>query len=149
MFEHFNFFRDHIICHAAMDRSTQAHLRSRLAMIFQDPYASLNPRWRVEAIVSEPIRAFGLIKGARAISERTGHLLTQVGLSAADGEKYPHEFSGGQRQRICIARALSLKPEFIICDESVSSLDVSIQSQILNLLKDLQDKLDFLWLLWL
>jgi len=121
-------------------------LRRRIAMIFQDPYASLNPRWRVEAIVNEPIRAFGLLKGAGAISERTGQLLTQVGLSAADGEKYPHEFSGGQRQRISIARALASEPDFIVCDEPTSALDVSVQAQILNLMKGLQNTLDLTYL---
>ena len=92
--------------------SRMTRLRRRMAMIFQDPYASLNPRWRVEAIVSEPIRAYGLIKDKQKISRRTGELLTQVGLSPADGEKYPHEFSGGQRQRISIARALASEYRF-------------------------------------
>jgi len=122
------------------------HLRRRIAMIFQDPYASLNPRWRVAAIVSEPIRAFALLKGARAISRRTGELLTQVGLSPADGEKYPHEFSGGQRQRISIARALASEPDFIVCDEPTSALDVSVQAQILNLMRDLQKQFDLSYL---
>ena len=131
---------------AADNRAEIKRLRRRIAMIFQDPYASLNPRWRVEAIVSEPIRAFGLIEGARAISERTGHLLTQVGLSPADGEKYPHEFSGGQRQRISIARALASEPDFIVCDEPTSALDVSVQAQILNLMKGLQNELDLTYL---
>jgi peptide/nickel transport system ATP-binding protein len=117
-----------------------------MAMIFQDPYASLNPRWRVSPIVSEPIRAFGLLKGARTISQRTAELLTQVGLSPADGEKYPHEFSGGQRQRISIARALASEPEFIVCDEPTSALDVSVQAQILNLMKRLQNKFDLTYL---
>jgi peptide/nickel transport system ATP-binding protein len=123
-----------------------AQLRRRMAMIFQDPYASLNPRWRVAAIVSEPIRAFGLLKGVRAISRRTGELLNQVGLSPADGQKYPHEFSGGQRQRISIARALASEPEFIVCDEPTSALDVSVQAQILNLMKGLQKKFDLSYL---
>jgi peptide/nickel transport system ATP-binding protein len=131
---------------AADNRAEIKRLRRRIAMIFQDPYASLNPRWRVEAIVSEPIRAFGLLEGAKAISERTGDLLTQVGLSAADGEKYPHEFSGGQRQRISIARALASEPDFIVCDEPTSALDVSVQAQILNLMKGLQDKLNLTYL---
>lgn len=127
-------------------RAQMALLRRRMAMIFQDPYASLNPRWRVNAIVSEPIRAFGLLKGTQAISRRTGELLTQVGLSPADGEKYPHEFSGGQRQRISIARALASEPDFIVCDEPTSALDVSVQAQILNLMKDLQKKFDLSYL---
>jgi len=113
-------------------------LRRRFQMIFQDPYASLNPRWRVERIVAEPIRSHDLIKGDAAISKRVGELLTDVGLSPLDGEKYPHEFSGGQRQRISIARALSSNPEFLVCDEPTSALDVSVQAQILNLMKDLQ-----------
>jgi len=128
------------------NRSQLEQLRRRMAMIFQDPYASLNPRWRVSAIVSEPIRAFGLLKGARTISQRTEELLTQVGLSPADGEKYPHEFSGGQRQRISIARALASEPDFIVCDEPTSALDVSVQAQILNLMKGLQNKLDLTYL---
>ncbi len=128
------------------DRVQMAQLRRRIAMIFQDPYASLNPRWRVHAIVSEPIRAFGLLKGNRSISQRTGDLLTQVGLSPADGEKYPHEFSGGQRQRISIARALASEPDFIVCDEPTSALDVSVQAQILNLMKKLQGQFDLTYL---
>ncbi len=128
------------------NRTQMEQLRRRMAMIFQDPYASLNPRWRVSAIVSEPIRAFGLLKGARAIAERTNELLIQVGLSAADGEKYPHEFSGGQRQRISIARALASEPEFIVCDEPTSALDVSVQAQILNLMKGLQNQFDLTYL---
>ncbi len=128
------------------NRTQMAQLRRRMAMIFQDPYASLNPRWRVMAIVSEPIRAFGLINGARKISRRTDELLTQVGLSPADGEKYPHEFSGGQRQRISIARALASEPEFIVCDEPTSALDVSVQAQILNLMKGLQNQFDLTYL---
>ena len=128
------------------NRAQMEQLRRRIAMIFQDPYASLNPRWRVAAIVSEPIRAFGLLKGAREIAQRTEQLLTQVGLSAADGEKYPHEFSGGQRQRISIARALASEPEFIVCDEPTSALDVSVQAQILNLMKGLQNEFELTYL---
>jgi len=128
------------------NRAQMEQLRRRMAMIFQDPYASLNPRWRVAAIVSEPIRAFGLLKDNAAISQRTAELLTQVGLSAADGEKYPHEFSGGQRQRISIARALASEPEFIVCDEPTSALDVSVQAQILNLMKGLQKEFDLTYL---
>jgi peptide/nickel transport system ATP-binding protein len=123
-----------------------AALRRRRSMIFQDPYASLNPRWRVREIVAEPLRAFGILTGARALGERVGALLDQVGLAAADGEKYPHEFSGGQRQRISIARALAAAPEFLVCDEPTSALDVSVQAQILNLMKELQARLGLTYL---
>jgi peptide/nickel transport system ATP-binding protein len=115
-------------------------LRRRIQMIFQDPYASLNPRWRVDRIVAEPIRAFRLIEGERAIRDRVGDLLGLVGLHPDDGAKYPHEFSGGQRQRIAIARALASDADFIVCDEPTSALDVSVQAQILNLMRDLQDR---------
>jgi peptide/nickel transport system ATP-binding protein len=124
---------------AAIDsRSDMLTMRRRFQMIFQDPYASLNPRWRVGRIVAEPIVSHGLIKDKAALAKRVGELLTDVGLSPLDAEKYPHEFSGGQRQRISIARALSSKPEFLVCDEPTSALDVSVQAQILNLMKDLQ-----------
>ncbi len=118
-------------------RAERARTRRRLQMIFQDPYASLNPRWRVREIVAEPLKAFGLARGREA-RDRVAELLVQVGLSPEDGAKYPHEFSGGQRQRISIARALSSGPEFLVCDEPTSALDVSVQAQILNLMKDLQ-----------
>ena len=121
-------------------------LRRRIQMIFQDPYASLNPRWRVDRIVAEPIRAFRLIAGERAIRERVGELLVLVGLHPDDGQKYPHEFSGGQRQRIAIARALASEAEFVVCDEPTSALDVSVQAQILNLMRDLQDRLGLTYL---
>jgi peptide/nickel transport system ATP-binding protein len=121
-------------------------LRRRIQMIFQDPYASLNPRWQVERIVAEPIRAFRLIEGEKDIAERVGELLSLVGLHPADGGKYPHEFSGGQRQRIAIARALASNAEFIVCDEPTSALDVSVQAQILNLMRDLQDRLGLTYL---
>jgi peptide/nickel transport system ATP-binding protein len=120
------------------DKSAVAEVRGRMQMIFQDPYASLNPRWRVGGIVAEPIRHKGTLKGRKAIETRVGELLTQVGLSPEDREKYPHEFSGGQRQRISIARALAGDPDFLVCDEPTSALDVSVQAQILNLMKDLQ-----------
>jgi peptide/nickel transport system ATP-binding protein len=119
-------------------RSDMLAMRRRFQMIFQDPYASLNPRWRVRDIVAEPLRSHGLARGERELRARAGELLAQVGLSPSDGEKYPHEFSGGQRQRISIARALSSNPEFLVCDEPTSALDVSVQAQILNLMKDLQ-----------
>jgi peptide/nickel transport system ATP-binding protein len=109
-------------------------------MIFQDPYASLNPRWRVRDIVAEPIVILGL-QEKPSIRKRVSDLLVQVGLSADDGEKYPHEFSGGQRQRISIARALAGEPDLLLCDEPTSALDVSVQAQILNLMTDLQRRL--------
>jgi peptide/nickel transport system ATP-binding protein len=109
-------------------------------MIFQDPYASLNPRWRVSDIVAEPIRHENRRKGRMAISQRVGELLSLVGLSPGDGRKYPHEFSGGQRQRVSIARALAGDPDFLVCDEPTSALDVSVQAQILNLMKRLQQQ---------
>jgi peptide/nickel transport system ATP-binding protein len=123
-------------------RSRPGH--QRIQMIFQDPYASLNPRWTVRDIVAEPLRtaarsgrAMTALSG-QSILARVGELLGQVGLSASDGAKYPHQFSGGQRQRISIARALASEPEFLVCDEPTSALDVSVQAQVLNLMRDLQ-----------
>ena len=113
-------------------------LRRRMQMIFQDPYASLNPRWKVLDIVSEPLLEHGLVSRPAERHQRVGELLQQVGLAAADSEKYPHQFSGGQRQRISIARALATHPDFLVCDEPTSALDVSVQAQVLNLMKDLQ-----------
>jgi peptide/nickel transport system ATP-binding protein len=127
-------------------QSEAAKLRQRMQMIFQDPYASLNPRWRVANIISEPLRAFGIAKTKAELRERVNLMLKGVGLSPDDGEKYPHEFSGGQRQRISIARALSANPDFLICDEPTSALDVSVQAQILNLMKDLQEALGLTYL---
>ena len=127
-------------------RADSAALRRRWQMIFQDPYASLNPRWRVRDIIAEPIRVFGLVKSREEQDDKVGALLLQVGLSPSDGEKYPHEFSGGQRQRISIARALSSNPEFLVCDEPTSALDVSVQAQILNLMKDLQTEFGLTYL---
>jgi peptide/nickel transport system ATP-binding protein len=121
-------------------------VRRRIQMIFQDPFASLNPRWRVDRIIAEPIRAFGVAKDDAEIDQRVSELLQLVRLHPADGRKYPHEFSGGQRQRIAIARALSADPEFIVCDEPTSALDVSVQAQILNLMRDLQDRLGLTYL---
>jgi peptide/nickel transport system ATP-binding protein len=124
----------------------RAKLRRRIQMMFQDPFASLNPRWRVDRIIAEPIRAFGLASDNAQVEHRVGELLRLVRLDPADGRKYPHEFSGGQRQRIAIARALSANPEFIVCDEPTSALDVSVQAQILNLMRDLQDQLGLTYL---
>ena len=128
---------------AAQDRKRK---QPRMQMIFQDPYASLNPRWRVADIVAEPIHVRGFSKNKKEINERVGDLLHQVGLSPADGERFPHEFSGGQRQRISIARALAGEPEFLVCDEPTSALDVSVQAQILNLMKELQNRLGLTYL---
>ncbi len=113
--------------------------RRNMQIIFQDPVGSLNPRMSVGAIVGEPLQVHRIARG-KAVRDRVGDLLERVGLSAGDANRYPHEFSGGQRQRIGIARAIALKPKFIVCDEPVSALDVSIQSQILNLLADLRDE---------
>ncbi|MHA7599455.1 ABC transporter ATP-binding protein [Alicycliphilus sp. T452] len=126
--------------HAAFKGKGARAMRRRIQMIFQDPYASLNPRWRVEDIVAEPLREHGLITEAAALKARVGALLTSVGLSPQDMAKYPHQFSGGQRQRISIARALATEPEFLVCDEPTSALDVSVQAQVLNIMKDLQKK---------
>lgn len=127
-------------------RQSQVPVRRRLQMIFQDPYASLNPRWRVRDIIAEPIRTHRLSSSGRALRRRVDELLEQVLLSPADAEKFPHEFSGGQRQRISIARALSSEPEFLVCDEPTSALDVSVQAQVLNLMKDLQQRLGLTYL---
>jgi peptide/nickel transport system ATP-binding protein len=127
-------------------RSEIERIRKRFQMIFQDPFASLNPRWRVGKIIAEPIVVHGLMTDPAQIRARVDELLRQVGLSPADQEKFPHEFSGGQRQRISIARALSSNPEFLVCDEPTSALDVSVQAQILNLMKDLQRQLGLTYL---
>jgi peptide/nickel transport system ATP-binding protein len=124
--------------HAAFKTPQGRQLRRRIQMIFQDPYASLNPRWRVEDIVAEPLIEHDLLSGEAGLRTRVEELLRSVGLAAADRVKYPHQFSGGQRQRISIARALATSPEFLVCDEPTSALDVSVQAQVLNLMKDLQ-----------
>ena len=124
--------------HAAFKTPQGRQLRRRIQMIFQDPYASLNPRWKVEDIVAEPLREHGIETAPQALRERVDGLLQSVGLSPLDRVKYPHQFSGGQRQRISIARALATQPDFLVCDEPTSALDVSVQAQVLNIMKDLQ-----------
>jgi peptide/nickel transport system ATP-binding protein len=126
--------------HAAFRTPQGRQLRRRIQMIFQDPYASLNPRWKVEDIVGEPLKEHALVSEPAQLRQRVGELLQSVGLSAQDMQKYPHQFSGGQRQRISIARALATEPEFLVCDEPTSALDVSVQAQVLNIMKDLQRK---------
>ncbi|MBY0262422.1 MAG: ATP-binding cassette domain-containing protein [Phycisphaerales bacterium] len=113
-------------------------LRKRMQIVFQDPAGSLNPRMRVLNIIGEPLLVHGLVTDRSQLRDRVEQLLVRCGMPKAAADRYPHEFSGGQKQRICIARALSLEPDFIVCDEPTSALDVSIQAQILNLLKDLQ-----------
>ncbi len=121
-------------------------LRRRIQMIFQDPYASLNSRWRVEDIIAEPLREHGILSEDAAVRARVEGLLHSVGLAAQDRTKYPHQFSGGQRQRISIARALATQPEFLVCDEPTSALDVSVQAQVLNIMKSLQRELGLTYL---
>jgi len=128
----------------AMGGSELKAMRKRMQIIFQDPVGSLNPRMTIGRIIGEPMLVHGVAKGR--VNDRVGELLERVGLSAEYVNRYPHEFSGGQRQRIGIARALGLEPDFIVCDEPVSALDVSIQSQILNLLNDLQDEFGIAYL---
>jgi peptide/nickel transport system ATP-binding protein len=129
---------DGVDASAALRSSSGRVLRRRMQMIFQDPYASLNPRWQVLDIVAEPLREHALSTTEHQLKMRVGELLSSVGLSPADMEKFPHQFSGGQRQRISIARALATQPEFLVCDEPTSALDVSVQAQVLNIMKDLQ-----------
>ncbi len=127
------------------DRTHVRKLRREMQIIFQDPYASLNPRMSVGDIIAEPRRIHGLASG-KAVDERVQDLLKLVGLRPYSANRYPHEFSGGQRQRIGIARALAVSPKFIVCDEPVSALDVSIQAQVINLLEDLQEQLGLTYL---
>jgi peptide/nickel transport system ATP-binding protein len=124
--------------HAVFKTPQSRQLRRRIQMIFQDPYASLNPRWIVQDIVAEPLQEHAITTSDAQLQERVGELLESVGLSPLDRMKYPHQFSGGQRQRISIARALATQPEFLVCDEPTSALDVSVQAQVLNIMKELQ-----------
>ena len=123
-----------------LSRAGWRPFRQRLQMVFQDPAASLNPRMTAQQLIGEGLRAHRLVDGTAALQRKVGELLERVGLRTDDANRYPHEFSGGQKQRIGIARALAVDPELIVCDEPVSALDVSIQSQILNLLRDLQEE---------
>ena len=121
-------------------------MREKIQVIFQDPYSSLNPRMKIGDMLEEPMKVHGIIADAAKRKERVRELLSVCGLDPKFADRYPHEMSGGQRQRVGIARALSLDPEFIICDEAVSALDVSIQAQVINLLEDLRDKFDLTYL---
>ncbi len=122
-------------------------IRRKAQIIFQDPYASLNPRWTISAIIGEPLRVHHLLSNVVERTERVRELLRLVGLSPSHLNRFPHEFSGGQRQRIGVARALASDPKFIVCDEPISALDVSIQAQVVNLLEDLQDQFGLTYLL--
>ncbi len=133
-----NFTFDGQDAHTIFKSENAKALRRRIQMIFQDPYASLNPRWTVESIVGEPLREHQLVTSVNELQSQVTTLLESVGLSSQDLAKYPHQFSGGQRQRISIARALATAPEFLVCDEPTSALDVSVQAQVLNIMKDLQ-----------
>jgi len=129
-----------------VDRRELNKLRQRVQVIFQDPYSSLNPRMKIGQIISEPMRVHGIEPDPATRNKRVDELLSVCGLSPKMADRYPHEMSGGQRQRVGIARALSLNPEFIVCDEAVSALDVSIQAQVINLLEDLRDEFDLTYL---
>ena len=129
-----------------LDEKAFMPYRKRIQTIFQDPYASMNPRHSIASIVAEPLKVHAPEMSKQDREDRVAELLVKVGLPADSMNRYPHQFSGGQRQRICVARALSSKPEFIICDECVSALDVSVQAQIVNLLQDLQEELGITYL---
>jgi oligopeptide transport system ATP-binding protein len=131
---------------ATLGRRDLMALRRRVQVIFQDPYSSLNPRMKIGTILSEPMKVHGIVPDSRKRADRVRELLSLCGLNPSFADRYPHEMSGGQRQRVGIARALALEPEFIVCDEAVSALDVSIQAQIINLLEDLRDKFSLTYL---
>ncbi len=133
----------------SLDHPSKTQMKSfrrKAQIIFQDPYASLNPRWTVAAIIGEPLRVHNLLPDDKARDERVHNLMLRVGLSPRLINRFPHEFSGGQRQRIGVARALASDPEFIVCDEPISALDVSIQAQVVNLLEELQDEFNLTYL---
>ncbi|HHZ02342.1 MAG TPA: dipeptide ABC transporter ATP-binding protein [Tissierellia bacterium] len=123
----------------SMNKKEMNSMRTKMQIVFQDPYSSLNPRLPVYDIVGEAMLQHKIVKNKSEMKDRVIEIIKKCGLHPEQAERYPHQFSGGQRQRICIARALAVNPEFVVCDEAVSALDVSIQSQIINLLKDLQD----------
>ena len=124
----------------ALTKEALLEYRKKMQIIFQDPYASLNPRLTIEQALTEPMIVHQIGKGRSNRRDMVVHLLEEVGLTSEHLLRYPHEFSGGQRQRICVARALAVEPEFIVCDECVSAMDVSVQAQVLNLLRELQKK---------
>ena len=129
-----------------LDRKGLSAKRERMQVIFQDPYSSLNPRMKVGSIIGEPMKVHGILPDGKQRRERVAELLSVCGLNPKFMDRYPHEMSGGQRQRVGIARALALNPQFIVCDEAVSALDVSIQAQVINLLEDLREKFNLSYL---